>query len=160
MTVVDFTFDAERRCSGCKTLKSVKSAFWRNQTLCIECSKERQKTRWHSRTPKVRLEKHLKYKYSLTINDLMDALKKQNGNCAICDTILPDLLVYNNRRRGYAIDHNHETGEFRGVLCLNCNSMLGMARDSADLLEKASVYLKDRGSYHAVAVLKTGKRGK
>lgn len=141
-----------RKCNGCGMTKCLGTHFWKGQTLCIECSKERQKNRWNSRSPQRRLEQHLKYKYSLTINQLTDALNRQNGGCAICEAKLPDLLVYNNRKRGYAIDHNHETGEFRGVLCLNCNSMLGMSKDSPEILDKASAYLKNRGSYHGLAV--------
>ena len=56
-------------------------------------------------------------------------------------------MVYENRRRGYAIDHNHETGEFRGILCINCNSMLGMAKDSPRILAKAIGYLEANGFY-------------
>jgi len=156
MTAVVQLFDS-KNCNGCKTIKPI-TDFWKSQSLCITCVKERQKNRWNSRSPKKRLEQHLKYKYSLTINELMDELKKQKGNCAICETQLPDLLVYNNRRRGYAIDHNHETGKFRGILCLNCNSMLGMACDSIDLLGKAADYLSVRGSYHNAAVAR--KKGK
>jgi hypothetical protein len=146
-----------KKCGGCQTVKEVASGFWKGQTICIDCSKDRQKNRWNSRTPKKRLEQHLKYKYSLTIAELNDALQKQKGGCAICEEMLPDLLVYNNRRRGYAIDHNHETGEFRGILCLKCNSMLGMACDNHILLEKASQYLKERGSYHKMIAARAGK---
>jgi hypothetical protein len=60
---------------------------------------------------------------------------------------LPDLMTYENRKRGYAIDHNHETGDFRGILCLQCNSMLGMAKESVQILDSAAQYLKNRGSY-------------
>lgn len=148
----------QKKCHGCKTMKET-SAFWKGQTLCIDCAKDRQKTRWNSRSPKKRLEQHIKYKYSLTINELNDALEQQNGGCAICEEVLPDLLVYNNRRRGYAIDHNHETGAFRGILCLKCNSMLGMARDSSVFLDKASAYLKERGSYSEAVAARAGKKG-
>ena len=156
MSVV--SMPAFKHCNGCKSDKLIESNFWQGQSLCIDCCKDRQKSRWGSRTPKKRLEQHLKYKYSLTINELNEALEKQNGGCAICEEVLPDLLVYNNRRRGYAIDHNHETGEFRGVLCLKCNSMLGMARDSQALLRKADAYLEERGSYHNAAASRAGKR--
>jgi hypothetical protein len=147
-----------KRCNGCNSSKSIQD-FWKSQSLCIDCTKDRQKNRWGSRTPKKRLEQHLKYKYSLTISELNEALEKQNNGCAICEEALPDLLVYNNRRRGYAIDHNHETGEFRGILCLKCNSMLGMALDSQELLKKAAVYLEERGSYHNAAAARAGKKG-
>jgi hypothetical protein len=59
-------------------------------------------------------------------------------------------MVYENRRRGYAIDHNHETGKFRGILCLKCNSLLGMAGDSARVLAKAIGYLEKNGSYAVI----------
>jgi len=144
-----------KHCNGCRSNKPLEGNFWKGQSLCIECVKDRQKNRWGSRTPKKRLEQHLKYKYALTINELNEALLKQNGGCAICEEMLPDLLVYNNRRRGYAIDHNHETGEFRGVLCLKCNSMLGMSRDDQKLLKKAAAYLEERGSYHNAAVARS-----
>jgi Recombination endonuclease VII len=147
-----------KNCNGCKSKKPL-TEFWKSQTLCIICSKERQKTRWNSRSPKKRLEQHLKYKYDLTINELMDQFKKQNENCAICEVTLPDLLVYNNRKRGYAIDHNHKNGQFRGILCLKCNSMLGMSNDNPDVLVKASSYLKERGFYcdYNVAAARSGK---
>lgn len=146
-----------KKCATCNEVKDLREEFWKGQTSCIPCSKLKQKTRWNSRTPKKRLEQHLKYKYSLTIKDLMLALEEQDGGCAICAEKLPDLLVYNNRRRGYAIDHNHDTGQFRGVLCLPCNSMLGMAKDNKFLLEKAIAYLEKRGSYHELRSAKKGK---
>lgn len=78
---------------------------------------------------------------------LEETLNKQNNKCAICETELPDLLIYENRRRGYAIDHNHNTSEFRGVLCLQCNTLLGMAKDNKDILLKAIEYLETKGNY-------------
>jgi hypothetical protein len=149
----------ERKCNGCSTKKPM-SAFWKNQTLCIDCCKERQKNRWDSRTPKKRLEQHLKHKYDLKMSELVETLEKQNGNCAICNTKLPDLLVYNNRRRGYAIDHNHRDGIFRGVLCLKCNSLFGMANDDVNILSKAISYLEQRGSYAEADVLPFKIKGK
>ena len=77
----------------------------------------------------------------------MDKWEIQKGCCSICDDKLPDLMAYENRKRGYAIDHNHETGKFRGILCLNCNSLLGMAKDSSEVLKRAIQYLEEQGSY-------------
>jgi len=137
-------------CPSCKLDKPI-SNYWKGQYSCIECTKEKQKNRWASRSPKKRLEQHLKYKYSVTISELEDTLKEQNNNCAICESELPDLLVYKDRRRGYAIDHNHNTGEFRGVLCLECNTLLGMAKENKNILLAAIDYLELKGNYAAVA---------
>ena len=46
-----------------------------------------------------------------------------------------------------AVDHNHVTGEFRGVLCKQCNRALGMFKDSTTILKNALEYLEAYGSY-------------
>jgi hypothetical protein len=46
-----------------------------------------------------------------------------------------------------AIDHNHDTGEFRGVLCKTCNRALGLFRDNPDIIFNAYDYLIKNGSY-------------
>lgn len=133
-------------CPNCKTEKHLHD-YWKGQSSCIECVKHKQKNRWNNRTPKKRLEQHLKYKYGISPERFLEALTNQNGDCAICQTTLPDLFVYEDRRRGYAIDHNHKTGEFRGILCLSCNTLLGMAKDDPEILKEAIIYLQNRGNY-------------
>ena len=64
--------------------------------------------------------------------------EKAEGRCEIC-CFVPE--------RGLVMDHNHETGDFRGVLCHNCNSALGLFGDNPDVLRKAADYLDDRGHY-------------
>lgn len=135
-------------CPVCEETKSLEE-YWKGQSACIVCMKHKQKNYWNSRTPKKRLEQHLKYKYGITPEQFLAAWEDQSGCCAICSETLPDLLVYENRRRGYAIDHNHDTGEFRGILCLHCNTLLGMAGDNPDILTRAIKYLETRGAYLA-----------
>lgn len=135
-----------KTCPLCKQEKG-ESSFWKRQSYCIECSKIKQKTVWMSRSPEKRLEQHLRYKYGVTREEFNAAWDSQAGRCAICRSELPDLMTYDNRRRGYAIDHNHKTGKFRSILCLPCNSMLGMAKDSPDTLRQAADYLERLGFY-------------
>ena len=157
MTIMQlFPAEAQKYCPSCKDTKLL-SSFWKGQAYCIGCQKEKQKNVWTSRTPKKRLEQHLKFKYGVSHAEFMEAWSNQNGCCAICEGVLPDLMVYENRRRGYAIDHNHQTNEFRGILCLKCNSLLGMANDSADILLKAISYLKEKGSYDNMRAAKKDK---
>jgi hypothetical protein len=59
---------------------------------------------------------------------------EQHGRCAIC----PDQLTNSKETH---IDHSHSTGEVRGVLCGNCNRMLGGCRDRTDILRAAIAYL-------------------
>lgn len=79
-------------------------------------------------------------KYGITHDDYL-ALKAEQGNrCAVCQR--PPL---GNGR--LVIDHNHATGQVRGLLCGNCNTALGMLGDDPDVLRSASQYLRDRGHY-------------
>ena len=75
----------------------------------------------------------------ITPEQLVDAFERQECSCAICRV---PLQLINS-----AIDHNHATGEFRGVLCRQCNRALGMFRDSPTILHAALEYLEINGSY-------------
>lgn len=63
--------------------------------------------------------------------DFESQLKAQNGICVICRSS-EDLVV----------DHNHETGMFRAIICRRCNVALGMVGDSIEILEKMIQYLQ------------------
>lgn len=65
-------------------------------------------------------------------------LARQVTECVICGDTQDQQL---------AIDHNHDTGEFRGILCTSCNSVLGLAGDNPEILDRASDYLRAKGSY-------------
>ena len=147
-----------KRCPTCQETKPL-DLFWKGQYLCIPCQKEKQRNVWKSRSPKMRLSQHLKYKYGISHADFMEQWGQQQGRCCICAGELPDLMVYESRRRGYAIDHNHETKEFRGILCLSCNSMLGMAKESPEVLEEAARYLRAKGNYASWKMSKTEQNG-
>lgn len=66
-----------------------------------------------------------------------EALRRQNGECAICRTGLSDLPP-----RQVHADHDHNTGKPRGVLCHHCNVALGHLKDSEELLQAAIDYLQ------------------
>ncbi len=71
--------------------------------------------------------------------ELVDVFERQEGCCAICRK---EISLMDS-----AIDHNHDTGDFRGVLCKQCNRALGMFMDSPTILKSALIYLADMGSY-------------
>jgi hypothetical protein len=70
----------------------------------------------------------------ITVAQYEDALGMQGGVCAICQ----GPPVGKNR---LSIDHDHQTGVFRGLLCDPCNRMLGYAKDSVETLENGVKYL-------------------
>ena len=76
---------------------------------------------------------------NISPEQLIAAYEKQEECCAICKK---EIEIIDS-----AIDHNHETGEFRGVLCKQCNRGLGMFLDSPFILKNALEYLQDFGFY-------------
>lgn len=65
-----------------------------------------------------------------------DSSKKCN-----CCLAIKEMAAFRKTKSGMCIDHDHKTGEVRGLLCGNCNSGIGMLGDDPRLLEKAIVYL-------------------
>lgn len=84
-------------------------------------------------------ERHLLKKYGVTFADYNRMLAQQNGCCAICQR--PE-----SPQRMFDVDHNHQTGEVRGLLCTSCNRVLGHAGDSPERLRAAADYLSPRKS--------------
>ena len=90
---------------------------------------------------KVARNANLKLYYGITSADYDRMLTEQNGRCAICGTDQPI-----GNRKYFSVDHNHETGKVRGLLCNPCNKALGLLQDSATVIRKAADYL-DLHSY-------------
>lgn len=79
---------------------------------------------------------HLKLKYGLTLEDYQDLLDLQGGTCGIC-TKTPE-----QEGKNLAVDHDHVTGEVRGLLCSYHNHrVIGRHRDG-DLLRKMADYVE------------------
>lgn len=84
---------------------------------------------------------HLKNTYGLSIEDYTEMLIKQDYKCAICNqkevskTKTGDI-------KPLSVDHCHETGKVRALLCNACNFMIGFSRDDCDNLRNAIAYLE------------------
>lgn len=74
------------------------------------------------------------YRYGMTPAELQSLLLSQDGVCAICRHANPDGVAL-------AIDHCHETGRVRGLLCSACNLGLGLMRDDPERMLRAVAYL-------------------
>ncbi len=81
---------------------------------------------------------HLRRSYGIDFKAYESLLQAQEGKCKICGAERnPD-----SRANYFTVDHNHATGEIRGLLCTKCNALLGLAQDREDILERAIDYLK------------------
>lgn len=79
-------------------------------------------------------------KYGLTIEQYDALVVAQNGVCAICGGTTA-IDKWNSGLKNLQVDHCHDTGTVRGLLCFHCNTGLGHFRDNSDLLRKAIDYL-------------------
>ena len=74
--------------------------------------------------------------YNITLDEFNILLHKQNNKCAIC----------NKKMNKICIDHNHETNRTRGLLCHNCNLLIGHAQENENILLSAIKYLQTHKS--------------
>jgi DNA-directed RNA polymerase subunit M/transcription elongation factor TFIIS len=80
----------------------------------------------------------LKMTYGITVGQYDALLDRQDGKCAICAAKKPG-----GRTKMFFIDHCHSTGKVRGLLCMRCNTGLGLFLDNPKFLLNAISYLKE-----------------
>lgn len=149
-----------KRCQHCKQLKN-ETAFHRNRArpdglsaTCKTCRRDLERTprrlaynreyyaahvdkkREQSRNywvghKKEKRDYKLSHEYGLSTSEFNVLLEKQHGKCAICG---------NPMARPH-VDHCHETGAVRGLLCRECNLLLGHCHDDPQVLQSAASYL-------------------
>jgi len=95
------------------------------------------KRAWHKAHPEYARKKGLK-QYNLTLEQYEELFNAQGRRCAACGTD----KSFSRRTSTFPVDHDHETNEVRGILCMNCNRALGLLKDSIPVLEGMLAYLK------------------
>lgn len=146
-----------KRCSGCKetlpreNFSPSKTTFDQLSAYCRPCANKRYK-KWRkanletaNRLQRDYYKKHterfydyeLKAHYGLPYGTYDKMLEAQSGRCAICGTLEPRGVG-----KRFHVDHCHETGVVRGLLCIECNIGIGKLKHSEDTLHKAIEYLQ------------------
>ena len=129
-----------KTCSKCKETKPYEQfprrAEGRNgyRGVCKKCRNKQNKRLYK---PGQRRDMHLRATYGITLEQFNELLDRQYGLCAnpAC------------RNDATVVDHNHHTGEIRGLLCSGCNTAAGLAGDHPEKLRGLADYLEDRGHY-------------
>ena len=144
--VEDFNKDISRKdglCSTCKQCISIRiktkrvvDTEWRNK---VNSSSRNYRKMFPQKIKVSSRNAALKHKYGISQEMYLYLLKLQDNKCAICLTSVPK--TYGNTF--FAVDHDHETGKVRGLLCLECNSGIGKLKDNADILRSAIKYLEE-----------------
>ena len=151
----------ERPCTDCKEVKPFSEFYTRTEngrpkSICKTCDQARWKIyrenpvnqplmyasqkAWveanKDKSRRASRNSELKKKYGITIEQYEEMLLEQNGLCAICDRV--ERVRYPSQ---LAVDHDHDSGRIRGLLCQSCNTSLGKLDHSVDILRKAIEYL-------------------
>ena len=133
------------QCRDCETLKSkewrssnkeksniISKRYYNDHKDTIaDRNRERYLTNDGKETSRL---KAIEKKFNITGYEYDLLLKSQNGECKICG------IHESKTKRKLAIDHNHITGNVRGLLCDKCNMGLGLFKDSQEILLRAIQY--------------------
>lgn len=104
---------------------------WNYNGICVECKRNGDRLSNLKAGKRYRVKKE----YGLTVEQVDKIAATQDNKCAICNDLLGSL-------HHVQIDHCHTTGKIRGLLCINCNWLLGKSRDDPSLLRAAAAYLE------------------
>lgn len=100
--------------------------------------------RWRDDNPDRVLHAHLMRTFGISLEQYNEMLELQDGVCAICGDA-PDVRDEDRRSQGVAsrlvVDHCHQTGRVRGLLCAACNKGIGLLQDSVTVVRAALEYL-------------------
>ena len=134
-----FTADKHRRnglrcqCKECRNEVFRKRYKMHKKTYC-----EKQKIYLKTERGKdAHRRARLKYCYGITVGDYNKLFQQQNGCCTICGRHQSEL----NKR--LAIDHDHDTGKIRSLLCSRCNQGIGLFGENVTILKSAINYLNE-----------------
>jgi hypothetical protein len=117
----------QRDCRDCSNAKT--RARYAKKPEQYAAAKARRK-RAPEQSPAAKRARHLRSSYGMTEWDVQFKIRLQGGGCAICG------------QPAVAVDHDHQTGEVRGILCHRCNLGLGHFRDNMEMMRKAIEYLE------------------
>lgn len=146
-----FDFVKLRKCSACNVEKELLTAFYKQpkktshraegyMKQCKQCILNKNKIAHAKPKSKQKIwENKLQYRYGITKKDYDYLLEQQNNCCAICNTTNPSLKSKNHKY--FSVDHCHQTGKIRGLLCATCNSAIGLLGDCPETIANASLYL-------------------
>lgn len=134
-----------KTCTICKEDKSITGYHKDSSRLdglypyCKPCRKVFTSKSYYD-NPQRQRERAMKHNYGMTFDELKVKAEAQDYACEICSRdFKADFDSWNHRQVN--IDHCHTTGAVRGILCQDCNHLLGRAHDDTKTLRAAIKYL-------------------
>ncbi|MEQ4611574.1 endonuclease VII domain-containing protein [Streptomyces cavourensis] len=124
-----------KTCRDCNEDKPIADYRPPRSPRCLPCLQAKRQRDYEKRGGKEYIYSHNLRQYGLTVDEYRAKLAAQDGRCAICGEEPP-------RGKRLNVDHNHETGATRDLLCRWCNYALGNARDDPFRLRAMAEYLE------------------
>tara|TARA_R110002167_G_scaffold71719_2_gene202249 strand:- start:34 stop:438 length:405 start_codon:yes stop_codon:yes gene_type:complete len=132
-----------KKCSKCKEEKEF-SEFYKDKRspdnlgyTCKVCSKTKNAQYYIDNKTKFKVY-NLSKNYGVSQEDFIALLKEQDSRCKICG-----VNTLEESGKTLHLDHCHDSGKVRGLLCQTCNTGLGHFRDNVSNLKKAIKYLEE-----------------
>ena len=123
-----------RTCHVCKETKSLEE-FTPRMWCCRLCRNKRDREKGvHQLRRDYSRDYYLRKNYKISADQYDKMVIDRNGLCDICSSPCP-------RHNKLSVDHNHNTGKIRGLLCHKCNNGIGLFNDNEELLRKAAEYV-------------------
>jgi hypothetical protein len=144
-----------KTCTKCKR-ELPETEFYQNSgrregkldSWCKECEKAAARE-WQKKNPKRVFDNQrkrlLKKKFGMSVEDYEKMLREQGGVCRICGR--PETVKIYGSVLPLAVDHDHNTGKVRGLLCVACNHGIGKFQDDAARLRAAADYLDEANGH-------------
>lgn len=134
-------FTQKKVCSQCNEPRLLKyfdthyhNGRWRFRSYCMFCRRKSVvATRDKDNHRRLGKEQHRKKQYGLSQAEFEVMLVEQDFKCAACKITIDTSAC---------VDHDHCTGDIRGLLCNRCNVIIGFANDDVDVLQGIMKYLK------------------
>ena len=118
---------------GCKECARIGRKIAYHKNIDMERKKAREKSRKNKE--QIRNTSFIR-EFGITVADYDQMFKNQNGKCPGCTRSQEQF------KKRFAVDHDHKTGKVRGLLCTECNLLLGCASDNPETLKRLTIYLE------------------
>lgn len=148
------------KCKRCGELRRY-SGFYKapdckdgRRPVCKICIREQQKEtyarnrknrqqkqrEWGAANRDYQRENNLRKKYNIGVVEYEQMFVSQGGKCGVCG--LPEIVCDKaGKLKRLAVDHNHETGKIRGLLCQKCNQALGLLDENPVIIRSLADYI-------------------
>lgn len=128
------TIYSTRTCTKCESTKPIED--FSSDFHCKECISTYKRNYYNTPETKQKYwERSILKKFGLTPQQYQEMFDLQNGRCKICNTHQSEL------KQRLSVDHNHKTGKVRSLLCNDCNTGIGLLKESVDILQTAILYI-------------------